>query len=419
MGSRHSLRLRVAVAFAVFGGLLSVTQAVGLYIASRDLGERLVSETLAAELDDYIARRSRNPHSVPEETATIRAYVIPNPDRSEPMPAAVLGLTAGRHHLMLGGEPYQAAVRQVNGQRFVVLYNESRRLRREQGFAAFLAIGALTMSVLAAVLGHWLAGRVIAPVTELARRVGQLRPEARTAPMADAFPWDEVRELAHAFDDYVARLQAFVERERDFTGDVSHELRTPLAVIGGACEVLLNDPRVDATAQERVQRIARAVAEMVEITGALLILARERRDPSSGTTDAAEVVTEAVERMRALYRAKPIEVTTELAARPQVAAERVVLAMAVGNLVRNAFAYTDQGSIRVRLEADRLEIADSGPGIEPTELARIFDRHYRGAHSSGSGIGLSLVRRICERYGWTLDFDTEPGHGTRIVLRFG
>ncbi len=418
MAASQSLRLRVAGAFAIFGGLLSITQAIGLYVASRDLGERLVSETLTAELDDYIARRSRNPHSMPEETATIRAYVIPNPDREGPPPAPVQRLTAGRHHLTLGGEPYQAAVRDVDGQRFIVLYNESRRLRRERGFAAFLAVGALTMSVLAAILGHWLAGRVIAPVTELAQRVGRLRPEDKPPPMAEAFPWDEVRELAKAFDDYVARLQAFIERERNFTGDVSHELRTPLAVIGGACEVLLADPGIDGAARERVQRIARAVAEMVEITGALLILARERGEAPAGTTDVAEVVDEVVERLRAIYRAKPIEVAIEIRDRPQVAAERVVLVMAVGNLVRNAFAYTEKGSIHIQLSCDWLEIADSGPGIAPTELARVFDRHYRGAGSSGAGIGLSLVRRICERYGWHLEFVSRPGQGTQIRLQF-
>lgn len=418
MRSRRSLRLRVAVAFALFGGLLSLMQAIWLYFGSRDLGERLIDETLNAELEDYIGRRTRNPHSVPENTATIRGYVIPDPDATAPPPAAVAALAPGRHALLLDGIQYRVAVRDQDSQRFVVLYNEQRFQRREQGFLWILAAGVVTMALLAAVLGYWLAGRVIAPVTNLARRVAQRCPSDLPPPLADEFPWDEVRELAQAVDGYEARLQAFVERERLFTGDVSHELRTPLAVINGALELLRDSLPEESPEQQRVLRVARAADEMAEITDALLVLAREKDDEIPAVAcDAETVVREVVAKLSELHRNKPIEVQVEVSGHPRPKVERAILAMAFGNLIRNAFGYTDRGQIHIELDDTGLTVSDTGRGISAQALPRVADRHYRSV-GGGEGIGLSLVRRICERYGWSMKIDSELNQGTRVRLDF-
>ena len=412
------MRLRVAVAFALFGGLLSLMQAVWLYFGSQDLGERLIDQTLSAELDDYIGRRTRNPHSVPENTATIRAYVIPDPDATAPPPEAVAALQPGQHALLLDGSPYRAAVRDQAGQRFVVLYNEQKFLHREQGFVWILAAGVVVMALLAAVLGYWLAGRVIAPVTDLARRVAQRCPSDLPPPLANEFPWDEVHELAQAVDGYEARLQAFVDRERLFTGDVSHELRTPLAVINGALELLRDSLPEESPEQQRVLRVARAANEMAEITDALLVLAREKDDEIPAVTcDAEAVVREVVTKLSELHQNKPIEVQVEVSGHPRPKVERAVLVMAFGNLIRNAFGYTDRGHIRIELDDKGLSVIDTGRGISVQALPRVADRHYRSA-GGGEGIGLSLVQRICERYGWSMNIDSELGRGTRVRLDF-
>ncbi len=419
MRLRRRLRYRVATVFAIFGGMVSLIQAFGLYVASHNLEEQLIDDTLTAELQDFAARRARNPHSIPEMTATIRAYVISVSNDSH-VPEQVAELSPGRHQIYLDGHPYRAAVAPYGGEHFAILFNETQVQEREQKLVALLIGGVLFMSGLSAVAGFWLSGRVIAPVTDLVRRVANLSPENRPESLASHYPWDEIRELAQDFDDYLARLNAFIERERAFTADISHELRTPLAVISGSIEVLLSDPKLGATPREKIQRIARAVQEMTEITAALLVLAREQdaKTSSSVSCYVEAVLNDVIDKLPEPMKAKPISMEIEINAHPQLAVERAVLAIVIGNLLRNALAYTERGEVRIKLDEGSLTITDTGIGIDAKELPRVFERYYHSAHSHGSGIGLSLVKRICERYGWSITIDSEPNRGTASRLEF-
>lgn len=420
MSVRRSLRNRVAVTLAVFGGVVSLALAVIVHLASQDLERRLIDETLTAELDDYVARRARNPHSLPERTATIRAFVVTPGATHNNVPEAVAALSPGKHPLVLDDIPYRAGVREVGTQRFVVLYDISALRRREQGFLLLLAGSVVLITLVSAFAGRWLAGRTIAPVTELVQRVAERTPEADAPPpLADAFPWQEVQQLAQDFDTYLARLHDFMERERLFTGDVSHELRTPLAVIKGATELLLDDPALDVRNQRRVARIGRAVTEMGEITGALLALAREQdgapRHP--GRCDAETVARELIERYDSLLRSKELSLSLQVDATPKVDADHAVLAMVMGNLLRNALTFTESGEVRVCLEVDAIRVEDSGPGVDEAAAPSLFRPYVRGENSQGAGLGLSLVQRLCERQGWQISLANRDGGGSVAMLR--
>jgi signal transduction histidine kinase len=418
--TKSSLRNRVTVTLAVFGGVVSLMLAVMIYLVSQDLERRLIDETLTAELDDYVARRARNPQSQPERTATIRAFVINSGSTRAEVPKVVAELTPGRHPLVLDGVSYRAAVREDSAQRFVVLYDVSALKRRERGFLLLLAGSVLLITLVSAFAGRWLAGRIIAPVTELVKRVAERSPEADPPPpLADAFPWQEVQLLAADFDTYLQRLHDFIERERLFTGDVSHELRTPLAVIKGATELLLSDPDLDPRSRQRIARIDRAVAEMGEISGALLALAREQDGTPlhPGECDAEVVAREVIERYRALSLGKNLRLTLEVEAKPRVDADHAVLAMVLGNLLRNALNFSESGEIFVRLEAEAIRVEDSGHGVDEETVAQLFRPYVRGENSKGAGLGLSLVQRLCERQGWEVSLANRAEGGAVAVLR--
>ncbi len=419
MRFNRSLRFRVTLAFALFGAVLSILFSGWLYLASHDAGLRLVDETLRAELEDYRARRARNPRSLPPSTLTLRGYVSPGPEGAPAPPAEISELATGIRSIHLAEAPYRLLIQEGDGARYYLLYNQTRQSARETRFVELLAFGALMMTLLASAGGLWLAGRVIAPVTALAGRVRELEPEAEPAPLTADFPQDELGDLAGAFDRYLDRLRAFIDRERSFTADVSHELRTPLAVIQGAAEIEADNPDLPERQRQRAVRIQRAAQEMAEITTALLALAREERGGAiRSLCPLAEVVRNAADKYHHLIDNRPVELILELEAGPEVPAERALACIVVGNLIRNACQHTEQGEVRIRLEGDSLTIRDTGRGIAEEEIARIFQRHYKGSESRGEGIGLSLTKRICDRYGWSIAVESCSGCGTGVRLGF-
>jgi signal transduction histidine kinase len=416
---KRSLRFRGGLAFALFGCLLSLLLSGWLYLASHEASLRLMDETLKAELEDYQTRRQRNPDSLPQATVTVAGYVLPSPAGAPPPPEELRSLPPGLTTLTLQGVPYRLLVQDVGESRYYLLYNETHQVAREIRFKWLLGSGVLVITLLASAGGLWLAGRVIAPVSVLASRVKALEPEAVHSPLGEDFPRDELGELARVFDRYLARLGAFIERERAFTADVSHELRTPLFIIQGAAEIQEEDASLTQRQRARALRVQRAAQDMAEITTALLVLAREQRIGSAPPTPVAKLVKEAVQRHRHLLEGKATGVKLEIDADFQLATDRALLLIVVGNLIRNAFQHTDQGEASIRLTAEELRITDTGRGIAEAELARIFQRHYKGSDSRGEGIGLSLTKRICDRYGWDITVESRHGHGTEVRLGFG
>jgi signal transduction histidine kinase len=415
---RKSLRVRVAAYFAGLGAILSIVFALGLWLAAHDLSNRLIDETLTAELDDYMARRARNPRSLPPDTAELRGYVAAADAVDPAMPEALRALPAGRRDIVLNGVPYRVAVAERDGERYTMIFSEERQAARERGFLAYLAGGALLMTLLAAAGGRWLAGRVVAPVAELAHAVSGASTDNPPRLSVPGQPNDEIGELRHAFDRYVERLRAFMERERAFAADASHELRTPIAVIRGAAEVLAEDTSLGPAQAARVARIERAAGEMAALATALLHLAREEDAPADEPCECVPLVLAAVERHRkqAENRHSTIDVEIETPVRLDVVP--ALFSIVVDNLVRNAVAHTESGKVSVRLAADRLTVADTGCGIADADRARVFERGFRGAASQGAGIGLSLVKRICDRQGWRIELQNATGGGTEATLRY-
>ncbi|MHB9101791.1 MAG: sensor histidine kinase [Sulfuricella sp.] len=378
-----------------------------------------MDETLRAEIEDTLSRRSRNPNSLPPATISVRGYVHVPGRGAEDIPPELLKLNPGTHQLTLGNIPYRVAVVDRGDERYVMLFNEMRQRQREERFLIVLIAGALIMTLVSAAIGWWLAGRVVAPVAELARRVGKARPEDETLDVAKGFPNDEIGKLAQVFDRYLKRMRAFIDRERAFTADVSHELRTPLSIIQGAVELMEDDDRLDDKQQKRIARVGRAARQMIDLTAALLLMARENApdEPVEQACDVCDVVRDAVATQRHLVSAK---INVELAYRscPRIAAERTLLSIVVANLIRNAFAYTESGTVSIQVDDNCLIVTDTGRGIHEEEIGKVFQRHFKGSASTGAGIGLSLVKRICDRYGWETVIESTEGRGTTAQLFF-
>ena len=417
---RHSFRFRLALTFAFFGAMVSLLLSAGLSFTAHNLGEHLIDETLRAEIEDYISRRSRNPNSLPPATVSIRGYVFASGSGKAEAPAELHELLPGRYQLTLDAIPYSIAVVDKGDERFVMMFNEKRQRQREKLFLIYLAAGTLIMTLLSAWTGWWLAGRVVAPIDELGRRVNIAHPEDDLIDVTSGFEPDEIGKLAQVFDAYLKRMRAFIERERAFTSDVSHELRTPLAIVLGVVELMEEDEQLQDKQQDRVARIGRATRGMIEMTSALLLMGREASadEPVIQRCDVCDIVNHVVEMHRHLLGEKT-SVQLVCQSQPHLEAERTLFAIVVANLVRNAFSYTPSGAVTITVEDHSLTVADTGKGIHSAEVGKVFQRHFKGSDSTGSGIGLSLVKRICDRYGWEILIQSTEGFGTSVRLIFG
>ena len=414
----RDLRGRVALFFAGFGALVSLIMAVVLYQGAHDLGQRLIDETLSAELDDYIARRERNPASLPPSTVIVQGYVR-DANGAGKVPDYLAGLPLGRHDIRLGTLTYRAAILERGSARYYLLYDTSLQARRENRFAWMLGLMAVAMTLLSTLGGIWLSRTVVAPVAELAAKVRHRSPDDWEQPLADDFPFGEVGELARVFDRHLMRMRAFIERERAFSADTSHELRTALAVILSATEVLLDDDSLSDRQKARIGRIDRAAHDMAELGTALLLMAREENKlVAGGGCVLAEVVRDVVEKQRHLLGSKPVEVEVHTNPDLILSADAGLVEILVSNLIRNAFSYTAAGTVVVLQDAHTLTVSDTGKGIPEHAIEQVFIRHFRDMTSEGAGIGLSLVKRICDRYGWQVRLESSEQQGTTVKVGF-
>ena len=267
---------------------------------------------------------------------------------------------------------------------------------------------------------HLALGRAVAPGRRPrgARRLPRPR-QRRTRRSPTHYRDREVLTLARAFDEYARRVTALVAREKEFTANVSHELRTPLTTIKTGCELLSHDAALSERSRNRVRAIGASADSIAELIDALLLLGREAPVGSGDTVDLAELVAEVAAPLRAAIEAKGLRLAIDVPAGAGLRVNRAALQLTLANLLRNAVAYTDRGEIRVRYADGVLSVSDTGIGIAAAELPRVFERAFRGANArtGGTGIGLAIVRRVAERFGWRIDADSTPGQGTTFRVR--
>ncbi len=293
----------------------------------------------------------------------------------------------------------------------------------------------VSLAAVAAIVGAglWLVRvglRPLARIEETAAAIGAGDLSRRVA--ADAGSRTEVGRLAAALNAMLGQLEAaFAQRTaserrlRRFVGDASHELRTPLSAVQAYAELF------ERGARERPQDLARAMAgieresrRMGTLVDELLLLARldQGRPLERSPVDLAALAHEAVDAARALEAERPL--TLEAPDRLDVIGDPTRLRQVLDNLLGNVRAHTPPGApARVTLGAvegrARVEVADSGPGLDPEQAERAFERFYRADPSrsrdmGGAGLGLAIVAAIAEAHGGRATVETAPGAGARF-----
>lgn len=425
--SRRKLRSRIFVSFALFGlALTSLFAAATIYMRAR-LEDQLINNTLQREVENFVQFKQAHPE--PDalwKLSTFDAQIY-SARKFANVPFAWQRYGTGVYDIRDFGEggklrPYKLAVYKDAGYwAFLRLDVSTQRLSERQLITA-LGFAVLIFAGLSMLIGRWLSSRVMSPVSDLARRLRALRRTGQFEPLAPHFADDEVGELAAALDDYAQRLTELVQRDREFNADVSHELRTPLAVIATTTELLLNAPDLSDKMRDRLKRMERASRQSTELIEALLLLSRaERSGPIDGeSTDIARVCADVIDSNRPHLGGRPVEVDLLVESPLAVNAPSSVVAVALNNLIGNAIKYTPQGEVVVRVQDGRVLVEDTGPGIKAEDAEKLFQRGVRGesATGKGAGLGLAIVRRLCELYGWGVSLRPREGGGAVATLDF-
>ena len=404
-------------------GLAALFAFAALYVRNT-VEDHLIDQQLQNDVDSIVQQKRADPTG-PVGTNLVVPWVFSK--RAEyKIPLAWQNFDTGVHDWTGVGDDgrthhYKIAVRRASDYEVFELYDVTRDELGKRQLLVALITTVILLGVFSLLIGFWLSARVMSPVTELAARL-RARRGGKLEPLAPYFAEDEVGELAAALDDYAQRQTLLIERDREFNADVSHELRTPLAVIATTTELLMESPDLSDKIRTRLKRIERAVRQSTELTQALLLLSRaERSGPVDGeTTDVAKIAVEVIDTNQQHIGSKPVTMRLEIESPCAVEAPSSVVAVALGNLVGNACKYTLQGEVVVRVQDGRVRVEDTGPGIKQEDAEKLFERGVRGEGQTvkGAGLGLAIVRRLCELYGWRVSLAPRAEFGAVATLDF-
>jgi signal transduction histidine kinase len=380
---------------------------------------------LHSEMDHFDRRRADDPGY---RWRDIEGASLYGAGSDRPVPPELARLKPGLHdEVRVEGRERVALVRMLDGRRQVLTMDIGEFERNEYRLsAAMLAVVVLVLVLLGIGMG-WALRRLVRPLADMAGDIGRLRPDhagERIQPAAGAS--SEMVVIANALNDYLARNERFVERERQFIATSSHELRTPVAVIAGAAEVALGDALLPEAARRQFERILRTARGVEELVSLLLVLAREpaRLAAIAETFRLDAMLPGWVEDHRHLCAGKELQVAIAPLPACALHAPEGIVRAAFGNLLRNAIENSDRGTVTVTLDQRGVvAIEDPGHGMDPGEIAAVHARMAReagaGAAPGGAGIGLELIARLCEHLGWDLRFEPRLPQGTRATLDLG
>ncbi|ALI08718.1 MULTISPECIES: HAMP domain-containing sensor histidine kinase [Pseudomonas] len=419
MEFKQSLAQRIIIAFALMSALVAGAFAMGIVATVHLVEEKLISAGLGGDLQRLLLMDSVSDWNHRPEPDQL-FYFSGGPGDFE-LPKDLRHLERGFHEVFREQLSYHAMVEIVDGRHYVLLQDQSDFEERERVLFAVVLVGFVLSLALAVFLGWVLARRVMAPVVRLARQVRHRDQLLGLAPpLAPDYAADEVGELAVAFDATLGRLRQALTRERLFTSDVSHELRTPLMVLATSCELLLENPALDPRGRTQVERINRASEEMRELVQTFLMLARAEREDNgmSPRLTLGQVAENLLGVWRVPIESKGLTLIFEPGQTVDTLYNATFLTAVMGNLLRNALHYTDQGFIRLSLTTTGFVVEDSGVGIPEEKREAMFEPFVRGNEKRGEGLGLglSLVQRICENQGWTVSLSTMEPNGCHFEV---
>lgn len=280
-------------------------------------------------------------------------------------------------------------------------------------------------------MARFFAGKSIKPVQTIIETSNQITKDNLKTRIPLPQNKDELYILSENINSLLNRIENAIDREKQFTSDASHELRTPLAVIKGTMEVLIRKPRNEEEYKDKIRSCIDEVDRLNKMVDQLLLLARFENQKSNNKKESVylnALVLDTLSRYSEKMEAKKINVSTHFEEDIYIQSDNYLLSIIIENLISNAIKYNkENGLITINLSSKSgqvfLSIQDSGIGISDENSDKIFLPFYR-IHSTeypsikGNGIGLSIVKRLCDILAIKIVVKSQLNSGTTFVLHF-
>jgi heavy metal sensor kinase len=292
-----------------------------------------------------------------------------------------------------------------------------------------LLIGVPLVVILASGGGYFLAARALAPIDRITRTARQISAQDLSARLNLPQTNDEVGRLAETFDSMLSRLNDGFRRERQFTTDASHELRTPLSAMQTIISSTVSRSRDPAEYEQALIDLNHETERMKTLTEGLLYLAHQdalQQPAKFERLDLSLLLEDVVDSLAPLAEVKGLKLIDSLQDNKLLMmGDRDGLIRLFVNLVDNAIKYTDHGSITITTSPKDAKgltviVSDTGRGITPEHLPRIFDRFYRIDQSrskDGTGLGLAIARNVARAHGGDITVESKVGEGTKFIVQ--
>jgi signal transduction histidine kinase len=404
----------VQAVFIVFAVLLSILSVTWI------LEKSLVKNALELEADAFIHEYQQDKNFPLPRTRNLVGY-LQTPNHSEHIPSDLLSLKPGLYSdmkLAHREDLVPVYVKDFDEHRLFLIF-EGANIDRLVGIFGLVPLTTLLIIIyISSWIAYRLTWRAASPILSIAQNIRDSSPDKLRLKLPLRKLSGETKELALALEEYEERITAFLDRERQFTADVSHELRTPITIIDGAAQFLSLENSISEKGAERVQMIRRASQDVNELINAFLLLAREQSSEVFDQTDVAVLVKSELNKIKNLKESSGIAISLDVKAPLSVTTPKKVLEIIVGNICRNACKYTQKGDVKVTVFEKGLMIADTGPGIEADLLPHLFERHTRGRgnQQAGEGIGLAIVKRLCDQFNWDISIENRGKGGVLVTL---
>lgn len=263
------------------------------------------------------------------------------------------------------------------------------------------------------VLTFW---HTMRPFYRLLHWLEEYRLGTEPKPLDNPTKISEFRRLNSVASDCLERIESAYERERRFIADASHELQTPLAVCQNRIEMLMEDPALTESQMAELMKLQQTMSESIRLNKSLLLLSKIENKQFLDQADVCmnDVVNHYAETYREVFESMNVEIRWVENASWYVQANESLMTTLVSNLLRNAYIHNVEGGrILIHLDEGRLSVSNTG-SPEPLDERKLFQRFYRRDRSKkgSSGLGLSIVKAICDISGLHVDYQYAEGYHT-------